>query len=299
MMIDKKLLSEALGRPIEVDIQCATLGLVDSRQPGTLTFLDDPHFLAQLQGNKNISAVITTAEHHDRIKGTDIVVLISDDPRYDFYSLHNYLCQKAYVRTPTRVDGTAVVYPQAYVSDHNVTIGAGCVIEPMACVMPDVEIGERCIIRAGAVIGLEGYEMKWTRKGVLSVLHTGKVVIQDDVEIGANSCVAKGTPLSRDTFIGRGTKVNGLAFIGHCVSIGKDCLLHLAASVSGSSIVEDKVWIGPKATVSNGLKIGAGARISLGSVVTADVPPGAHVTGNFAIDHALFISNLKKSVGRL
>jgi UDP-3-O-[3-hydroxymyristoyl] glucosamine N-acyltransferase len=236
--------------------------------------------------------------HHGRVKSADVLVLISDDPRYDFYSIHNYLCQKAYVRTPTRIDRTVVVYPQAYVSDYNVNIGAGCVIEPMACVMPDVEIGERCIIRAGAVVGLEGYEKKWTRKGVLSVLHTGKVIIQDDVEIGANTCVAKGMPLSRDTLIGRGTKINGLAFIGHCVSIGTDCLVHLAASVSGGSIVEDRVWIGPKATVSNGLKIGAGARISLGSVVTADVPPCGHVTGNFAVEHEIFISNLKKSIGR-
>jgi UDP-3-O-[3-hydroxymyristoyl] glucosamine N-acyltransferase len=298
MMIDKELLSDALGRPIEADVRCETLGLVDSCRSGTLTFLDDLRFLTQLQGNRNISAVITTAEHHGRVKSADVLVLISDDPRYDFYSIHNYLCQKAYVRTPTRIDRTVVVYPQAYVSDYNVNIGAGCVIEPMACVMPDVEIGERCIIRAGAVVGLEGYEKKWTRKGVLSVIHTGKVIIQDDVEIGANTCVAKGMPLSRDTLIGRGTKINGLAFIGHCVSIGTDCLVHLAASVSGGSIVEDRVWIGPKATVSNGLKIGAGARISLGSVVTADVPPGGHVTGNFAVEHEIFISNLKKSIGR-
>jgi UDP-3-O-[3-hydroxymyristoyl] glucosamine N-acyltransferase len=293
MMVDKKFLSDALERPIEVDIRCATLGLVDSGRPKTLTFLDDRRFLSQLQANRNISAVITTTEHYDCVKNTDIAVLISDDPRYDFYSIYNYLCQKTYASTPTRIDRTAIVHPQAYVSDYNVTIGAGCIIEPMACVMPDVEIGERCIIRAGAVVGLEGYEKKWTRKGVLSVIHTGKVIIQDDVEIGANTCVAKGMPLFRDTFIGSGTKINGLAFIGHCVSIGRDCLVHLSASVSGGSMVEDRVWIGPKATISNRLRVGTGARISLGSV-----PPCGHVTGNFAVEHEIFISNLKKSIGR-
>ena len=296
--LDKGLLSDALGRPIDVDTGCTTLGLVDSSRPGTLTFLDDARFLEQLLANRNISAVITTAEHRDRVKGANIAVLVSDDPRYDFYAIYNYVCHKAHTRTPTRVDHTAVVHPRAYVSDYNVTIGAGCIIEPLACIMPDVEIHERCIIRSGAVVGTEGYEKKWTRKGVMSVYHTGKVIVHDDVEIGANSCIAKGMKLFGDTTIGSGTKINALVFIGHSVSIGRDCLVHLAASVSGGSVVGDRVWIGPKATVSNSLNIGAGARVSLGSVVTTNVQAGGHVTGNFAVDHEMFMSNLKKSIGR-
>jgi UDP-3-O-[3-hydroxymyristoyl] glucosamine N-acyltransferase len=298
MIIDRKFLSDALGRPIEIDVRCASLGLVDSSRPDTLTFLDDLRFLRQLQVNSNISAVITTTEHQDLVARADVTVLTSSDPRYDFYSIYNHLCKLTYVKAPARIHTTAVVHPQAYVSDYNVSIGAGCVVEPMACVMPDVEIGERCIVRAGAVVGSEGYEKKWTKQGVLSVHHTGKVIVQDDVEIGANVCITKGMYLFGDTLIGSRTKINALAFIGHCVSIGRDCLVHLAASISGGSVVEDRVWIGPKATVSNRLRIGAGARISLGSVVTTDVPPGGHVTGNFAVDHEIFISNLKRSIGR-
>lgn len=298
MTIDAKLLQDALGRPLGDGLRCATLGLVDSAVPGTLTFLDDERFLPRLASNPNIAAVITTVQLRDRVAAACPLVLESADPRHDFYTVYNHLCRARLEQWPSRIDPGASVHPRAFVAAHNVVIGPGCVIEPLACVMPDVEIGARCIVRAGAVVGTEGYEKKWTRSGVLSVLHAGKVVVHEDVEIGANACVAKGMYLFGDTTIRAGTKINALAFVGHCVSIGRDCLLHLGASVSGGSVVGDRVWIGPKATVSNGLRVGEGARISLGAVVTADVAPGAHVTGNFAVDHATFIANLKRSLAR-
>ncbi len=294
MKIDKQLLSEALGRRIDAEIGCAALGLVESDLPGTLTFLDDPRFFGALEANPHIVAVITTPDLAGRVRAAGKAVLSSEDPRYEFYSLYNYFCLRTYVRTPTRIDPSAVVHPRAYVAEYNVSIGAGCLIEPMACVMPDVELGHDCIVRSGATVGTEGYEKKWTRKGVLSVRHTGCVRVGNAVEIGANACIAKGMRFLGDTRIGSGTKINALAFIGHCVSIGRDCLIHLGASASGGSVVEDRVWIGPKATVSNRLRVGAGARISLGAVVTTDVPTGGHVTGNFAIEHSLFIRNLKR-----
>jgi hypothetical protein len=285
MMVDKKFLSDALERPIEVDIRCATLGLVDSGRPKTLTFLDDRRFLSQLQANRNISAVITTTEHYDCVKNTDIAVLISDDPRYDFYSIYNYLCQKTYASTPTRIDRTAIVHPQAYVSDYNVTIGAGCIIEPMACVMPDVEIGERCIIRAGAVVGLEGYEKKWTRKGVLSVIHTGKALpghVHRQRHKNQWACLYWALRLDRQGLPRSSFRIRFWGLDGRRQSLDW---------TESDDIQQTSGW-------NWRAHLTRLCRDHRCPALWSRHPPCGHVTGNFAVEHEIFISNLKKSIGR-
>lgn len=95
---------------------------------------------------------------------------------------------------------------------------------------------------------------------------------------------------------GANSKLDAKVHIGHGTVLGKRVLVPSGAHIAGNCIVGDDVWVGVNATVSNRISIGDGARVSLGSVVTKDVPAGQTVTGNFAIDHKKFLSNLKKSL---
>ena len=127
------------------------------------------------------------------------------------------------------------------------------------------------LIRSGSTIGVEGFEHKRLRNGlILSVIHDSNVVIGREVEIGGNNTVAKGF-MGQDTKIGDFTKTDCLVHIGHCAQIGARCLIPACAMIAGSTIIGDDVWIGPNASISSSLKIGNGAFVTLGSVVVSDV----------------------------
>jgi acyl-[acyl carrier protein]--UDP-N-acetylglucosamine O-acyltransferase len=274
----------------------AALGLASADLNGTLTFLDDDRFVRQLIENRNITGAIIDERNVELVVRSrpDLIVFVSEDPRYDFYSLQNELTRMAHAaRPPTLVDPTAVVHCSAYIASYGVVVGPDVQVHARATVLEDVEIGEASVIRSGAVVGAEGFEHKRTRRGILSVWHDGKVILGRRVEIGVNNAVAKGFAY-RHTSVGDDTKTDSLVHIAHGVQIGKRCLLPAGCVIAGSVTIEDDVWIGPNATVSSQLTVGAGAYVSLGSVVTRDVPPGARVTGNFAIPHDQFMHSLKR-----
>lgn len=148
-----------------------------------------------------------------------------------------------------------------------------------ACILGDVSIGSRTTIGPGTVIGREGFgfERIGTRETV-RIPHIGSVVIGNDVEIGANCAIDRGT--FGTTSIGDFTKLDNHVNISHNAKIGKGCLIAAGAKIAGSTIVGDGVWIGPNAVVANGLEIGEGAEISIGSVVIRNVAAGSRVFGN-------------------
>ncbi|MEN8007461.1 MAG: hypothetical protein ABFS42_10625, partial [Candidatus Krumholzibacteriota bacterium] len=120
------------------------------------------------------------------------------------------------------------------------------------------------------------------KKGIRKIPQVGIVEIQDDVEIGAGSCVDRAT--TGRTVVGQGSKVDNLVQIGHNVTIGKDCSLSAQTGIAGSSSIADGVMIGGQVGISDHLKIGEGARIAGQSGVTSDVPAGQTVFGCPAVD---------------
>ena len=122
--------------------------------------------------------------------------------------------------------------------------------------------------------------------------HAGGVRLGDRVELQANTCVDRAI-FGGFTEIGEDTKCDNLVHIAHNVKIGRRCLLAAQAMIAGSVTIGDDVWIGPSAAVLSEITIGDGAYVTIGSVVTRNVAPGQHVTGNFAIDHDKFIVFLK------
>jgi len=157
-------------------------------------------------------------------------------------------------------------------------IGEGTVIHAGARIGSGVTLGRNVIVHAGAVIGADGFGYERDGAGRLVKLpQLGGVVIEDDVEIGANACIDRGT--LGDTVIGEGTKIDDLAYVAHNVAIGKHVLVMARAVIAGSCRIADAAQIAPGAVVRDHVNVGAGATVGLGAVVIADVPEGATVAG--------------------
>jgi UDP-3-O-[3-hydroxymyristoyl] glucosamine N-acyltransferase len=168
-------------------------------------------------------------------------------------------------------------------------IGAGTQIGPGTVIGPGVAIGRDCLIaarvvigfaligdrvriHAGAVIGEPGFGAAAGPRGVVDIPQLGRVILQDGVTVGANSCIDRGA--FEDTVVGENTKIDNLVQIAHNVVIGRNCLLAAFTGISGSTTVGDGAMFGGRAGVIDHLVIGAGAKIASSSGVTKDVPPG-------------------------
>jgi UDP-3-O-[3-hydroxymyristoyl] glucosamine N-acyltransferase len=202
---------------------------------------------------------------------------------------------------PTAViAASAEIHPSAEVGPlvvigENVVIGAHSRIGAMAVIDNGVEIGrdvrigshvsvshaqigDRVCIYPGARIGQDGFGFAITPDGLKTVPQLGRVLIEDDVEVGANTTIDRGT--LEDTVIGAGTRIDNLVQIGHNVRIGRACIIVAQAGISGSSILEDHVVLAGQAGIAGHLRIGAGSRIGAKAGVMADVPPRSELAGS-------------------
>lgn len=296
MEINNALLEKGVGLKLDQQFTFANLGLITSELPNVLSFIESDKFVEKLLTNENIRGVLVAPEVAKKING-EVTKLVCDDPRYYFYALYNYRALKTYVRKPSQIHPTAKIHPRAFVSDYNVEIGANVIVEPNATILPDVTLGADCLVGAGTVLGCDDAEIKRTSRGMLRVVHDGRLIIGDRVEIGAGCTIDKGFSF-QDTVIGEDTKIANTTYIGHSVQIGKRCLL-LCCTILGSSVVEDNARINPKAIISNQIRIGEGATVSLGAVVVSSVPRNGHVSGNFAVDHRKFLYHYSRTFGPL
>lgn len=159
---------------------------------------------------------------------------------------------------------------------YRVTIGRDSYVGPLATVAHAL-VGERVIIHTGARIGQDGFGFAMGPKGHFKVPQIGRVIIQDDVEIGANSTIDRGA--LKDTIIGEGTKIDNLVQIGHNVVIGRHCVIVAQVGISGSTELGDFVVMGGQSGAVGHIKIGDGAHIAGGCHPNRSVPPGARMGG--------------------
>jgi UDP-3-O-[3-hydroxymyristoyl] glucosamine N-acyltransferase len=163
------------------------------------------------------------------------------------------------------------------------SIGADCLLHPRVVLYPGTVIGDRVILHSGAVIGSDGFGYAADEGVHLKIPHRGRVVVEDDVEIGANTTVDRAT--LGETRIGRGAKIDNLVQIGHNVTIGPGALIVAQTGISGSATVGEGAVLAGQAGVRDHVTIGARAVVIGQSGVTKDVPPGATVSGYPARDH--------------
>ena len=282
------------------DGEFAGLGLCTAKAGlPLLTFCGNAKFLRMALKNPDISCLMIPTELAEQALSADPARGIVTVPnlRIDFFELHNRLCGPEWAEryagksVPTIIDPSAHIDPRAIVDNQNVRIGAGTIIEAGSIIYGRTQIGENCIIRSGSVLGGSGLEfMRMGTEGMLGVEHRGGLVIGDHVEIQYNCNVSRSLFPWHETRIGNDTKIESLVHIAYGSHIGQRCLIAASACICGSAEIGDDVWVGPNATVSSEVKIENGARITLGAVAVTDVPANTTVSGNFAVEHELFMA---------
>lgn len=193
-----------------------------------------------------------------------------------------YLGPHVVVEAGVRLGDGVRLYPNVYVGE-NSSIGDNSIIYPNVVIRERVTIGRRVIIHPGCVIGADGfgYVEDGTRRHKIPQI--GSVVIEDDVEIGANSCIDRA--MLDETRIGRGTKIDNLVQVGHNVIIGENVVIAGLSGIGGSTRIEDGVTIGGHVAVSDHVVIGKGAIVGGNACVWSNIPPGAFVSGDPARPH--------------
>jgi UDP-3-O-[3-hydroxymyristoyl] glucosamine N-acyltransferase len=198
------------------------------------------------------------------------------------------------VREGARVEagaklGRGTIVATGAVVESGAVIGADCRIGPNAVVASGCTLGDRVILGPGAVIGSCGFGFAPEGDKVRKIPQVGRVVIEDDVEIGANTTVDRAT--LGETRIGRGTKIDNLVQVGHNVKIGENVLIAAQVGLSGSVKIGDGAVLGGQVGVADHVVIGAGAQVGAKSGVGNHVPPGSRVAGYPAVEVKHWLEN--------
>jgi UDP-3-O-[3-hydroxymyristoyl] glucosamine N-acyltransferase len=228
------------------------------------------------------------------------VLIKVDNPKLVFAKIANSILSR---KQKYGFHSTSVIHPDAkihrncYIGPHayigRAVIGEGTIIYGNCYIYDNVSIGKRVIIDAGCVIGSEGFGFVRDEDGIpVRFPQIGGVLIEDDVEIGANSCIDRGA--LNNTIIHQGVKIDKLVHIAHNVEIGKYSFIISNSVIAGSSRIGDFCWISPTTTVINKVNIGNRSVIGIGSVVTKNVPDDQTWMGNPAAPIDKFIKTLNK-----
>jgi UDP-3-O-[3-hydroxymyristoyl] glucosamine N-acyltransferase len=237
--------------------------------------------LARVVVDKPVDAMISILSHFHRadprIAGIHPTAVVSPSA-----AIGSDVCIEAFAVIGDRVQLAegAWVGAHAFVGEETI-VGSHSRIHPGARVYPRVEIGARVVVHGGANIGREGFG--WVTATGKRVPHVGRCVLSDDVEIGANTCVDRGS--IDDTIIGAGTKIDNLCQIAHNVRIGRMCFLASQVGIAGSARIEDGVQIGGQAGLQGHITVGTGAILGGQAGVLGDVPPKEFWSGYPARPH--------------
>ncbi len=284
-----------------------TIAPLESAAAGALSFLDNARY-AEQAATTAAAACFLAAKFKDRL-APGCAALVSPEPYRAFAKAAALLyptsarpqplfggggiSPAAYVHPEARlepgvtVDPGAVIGPRAEIG-RGTLIGAGAVIGPEVRIGRDCAIGaqatlthallgNRVIVHPGARIGQDGFGFAMGPMGHLKVPQIGRVILQDDVDIGANTAIDRGA--NRDTVVGEGTKIDNLVQIGHNVQIGRHCVIVGQVGISGSTVLEDYVVLAGQVGIAGHLRIGMAAQVGAKSGVMSSIPAGARYFG--------------------
>ena len=292
------------------DINVNSFGKIEEAQAGQLTFLANPKYEEFLYKTKASVIIINEAYVvKETIKATLIrvpdaysafAILLSkyqeimtrqlnglQQPVYiartAVYGENVFIGAFAYLGENVKLGNNTKIFPNSYVGD-NVQIGNNCIIHPGVKIYADCKLGNNVIIHAGTVIGSDGFGFAPQPDGSFKkVPQIGNVVIEDDVEIGANSTIDRATIGS--TIIKSGAKLDNLIQIAHNVEIGNSTVIAAQAGISGSTKIGNGVMIGGQAGIVGHIQLGDGAKVNAQSGVSKSIEPGKAVTGSPAYDY--------------
>jgi UDP-3-O-[3-hydroxymyristoyl] glucosamine N-acyltransferase len=240
-------------------------------ESGDISFVDHPKYY-----DKCLNSAATTIIINKRVPCPEGKALIfTDDP----FSAYNFIVRffrpfqeiKGMISASASIGEGTVIQPGVVIGNH-VKIGKDCLIHPNVTIYDYCEIGDRVVIQANAVIGGDAYYFKKRETGFEKMLSCGRVILEDDVEIGVGCTIDKG--VSGDTIIGAGTKFDNQVHIGHDTVVGKNCLFAAQVGVAGVTTIEDDVILWGQVGVSKDLTIGKGAIVLAKSGVDKSLKGG-------------------------
>ena len=250
-------------------------------EPGDIVFVDHPKYYNKAL--ESAATIVLINKEVDCPKGK--ALLISEDPFRDFNKLTTYF--KPFKKATSNIANTAVIGEKTVVQPgcfigNNVVIGNNCVIHSNVSIYDDCVIGNNVTIQAGSVIGSEAFYYKNRPEGFDKLLSGGRVVIEDDVDLGASCTIDRG--VTGDTTIKKGTKIDNQVQVAHDTVIGKKCLIASQVGIAGCVIIEDEVTIWGQVGITSGITIGAKAIISAKSGVSKSLEGGKSYFGSPAGD---------------
>ncbi len=239
--------------------------------PGDVTFVDVAKYFDKAL--RSAASIIILNERVKAPQGKTLLLCAEPFQAYNRLALQYRPVQalQAQISDSARIGAGTVVEPNAVIGPH-VVIGENCYIGANAYIGEYTVIGDNVLIQPSAIIGTEAFYFKKTEKGFIKWRSCGRVVIENNVEIGAGSTVNKG--VSSDTVIGEGTKLDSQVHIGHDVRIGKRCLLAAQVGVGGNTVIGDEVILYGQAGVAQNLTIGDKAIVSAKAGVSKDLEGG-------------------------
>ena len=233
--------------------------------PGDIVFVDHPKYYDKAL--ESAATIVLINKEVDCPEGK--ALLISEDPFRDFNKLTSYF--KPFEKSTATIADTAIIgigtiiQPGSFVGNH-VTIGKDCVIHANVSIYDHTVIGDSVTIHAGTILGADAFYYKKRTEGFDKLLSGGRVVIKDNVDIGAACTIDKG--VTGDTTIGKGTKIDNQVHVGHDTVIGEKVLIASQTGIAGCVVIEDEVTIWGQVGITSGITIGEKAVISAQSGVS-------------------------------
>ncbi|KXS45886.1 MAG: UDP-3-O-[3-hydroxymyristoyl] glucosamine N-acyltransferase [Candidatus Frackibacter sp. T328-2] len=310
MVLQLKELAQLVDGQIigDADLEISGVGGVSDVQDGEITFAQSDDYLAKAEASL-AETVIVSKDISEDIESKK-TLLIVDNPRLAFAKIAQEFAPQLY--ETNEVHPTAVIADDVQLGERvsigpNVTIGSGSqiaddvriaagvyigeevvlgaetLIHPNVVINYDTTIGNNVIIQAGAILGSDGYGFESDATGHCKIPQLGNVIIEDEVEIGANVTIDRGA--TGATIVGKGTKIDNLVHIAHNVRVGENCLLIAQVGIAGSAKIGDWVRLAGQSGVVGHLEVGKNTTLAANSIITNDVPPNSFYSGYPAREH--------------
>jgi len=245
-------------------------------ETGDIVFVDHPKYYEKALNSKATTSLINKEVECPEGKA----LLISDDPFRDFNKItkhfNPFIAATSSIATSAIIGENTIIQPNVFIGN-NVAIGKDCVIHPNVSIYDNCVLGNNVTIHANTVLGADAFYYKNRPTGFDKLMSGGRVVLEDDVDLGASCTIDKG--VTGDTTIKEGTKIDNQVHVGHDTVIGKKCLIASQTGIAGCVIIEDEVTIWGQVGTNSGITIGKGAVILGQTGVTKSVAGGKSYFG--------------------
>lgn len=273
---------------------------IKEANPGDLTFIANPKYISLLKTTK-ASAILTPRgidvpgrniirTEHPSLAFAHIASLMVDKDVFSPKGVHKaaVIAKDAVIGKNVAIGPCSVIESQAVIGDntviysgcyvgHRTTLGKNCLIYPDVTIRECITTGDRVIIHSGTVVGSDGFGYVWTKGKHEKIPQAGTVIIENDVEIGANVTIDRAR--FDKTIIGEGSKIDNLVQIAHNVIMGKHCIIISQVGISGSVVIGEGVILGGQVGVHGHLTIGKGVVAASRAVITKSIAPGQKISG--------------------